>query len=62
MRGHEIDDFRRDLFGGDGEVAFVFAILVVDHDQHAAGADFLNRLGNRDERHKLLLYYSVSGP
>ena len=40
--GHEIDDFRGDLFGGDGEVAFVFAVFVVDEDDHPSGADVLD--------------------
>ncbi len=45
--GHEVDDFSSYLFGGNGEVAFVFAIFIVDDDQHAPGARFFNRLGNR---------------
>ena len=32
----------RDLFGGHGEVAFVFAVLVVDEDDHAALADLFD--------------------
>ena len=42
--GHEIDDFGRDFFRGDGEVAFVFPVLIVDDDEHAAGADLLDGL------------------
>ena len=52
--GHEIDDFGRHLFGGDGQVAFVLAILVVDDDQHAPGASFLDSLGNGREWHNLV--------
>src|SRR5690348_8820536 len=37
--GHEVDGFGSDFFGGHGEVAFVFAVLVVDEDDHAALAD-----------------------
>ena len=40
--GHEVDDFGRDFFGGDGEVAFVLAIFVVDDHEHAAGANLLD--------------------
>ena len=40
--GHEVDRLGRDELGGHGEVAFVFAVFVVDHDQHAAGAEFLD--------------------
>ena len=36
---HEIDRLGRHLFGGTDEVAFVFAVLGVDHD---------NRLARRD--------------
>ena len=44
--GHEVDGFGRDFFGGEGKVAFVLAVFVVDDDDHAAGADFLNRVGD----------------
>src|SRR5208282_389803 len=40
--GHEVDCFGSHLFRSEGEIAFVFAILVVDHDDHAAGADFFD--------------------
>src|SRR5882724_7629658 len=40
--GHEVDGVRRDFFGGHGEVAFVFAVLVVDEDDHAAVADLFD--------------------
>ena len=40
--GHEIDSFGRDFFGGHGEVAFVFAVFVVDQDDHAALANFFD--------------------
>src|SRR5579859_5488987 len=42
--GHEVDGVRRDFFGGHGEVAFVFAVLVVNEDDHAAVADFFDGL------------------
>ena len=41
--GHEVDGFRRDLLGGHGQVALVFAVFVVDDHDHAAGADVLQR-------------------
>ena len=50
--GHEIDDFGRHLFGGNGQVAFVLAIFVVDDDKHAPGASFLDGLGNGSEWHR----------
>src|SRR6266850_2037759 len=40
--GHEVDGVGRDLFGGHGEVAFVFAVLVVNEDDHAALANFFD--------------------
>src|ERR1039457_134485 len=52
--GHEIDDLGRHLFGGNGEVAFVLAVLVVHHDQDAPGADFFDGLGYGDEGHDSL--------
>ena len=39
---HEVDGFGGDFFGGHGEVAFVFAVFVVDEDDHAPLADFFN--------------------
>ena len=39
---HEVDGVGRNLFGGHGEVAFVFAVLVVNKDDHAALADFFD--------------------
>ena len=38
MPSHEIDNFRRDLLSGDGQIAFVFAILIVNDDHHFACA------------------------
>ena len=40
--GHEIDGFGSDFLGGHGEVAFVFAVLIVDQDHHAALANFFD--------------------
>ena len=45
VAGHEVDGFRGDVLGGQGQVAFVFAVFVVDHDDHAAGADFVEAPG-----------------
>ena len=44
--GHEVDGFGRDLLGGEGEVAFVLAVFVVDDHDHAAGADLFDRVGD----------------
>ena len=41
---HEIDDFGRDLFGGDDEVAFVFAVFVVHDDHDLAVAEIFDGL------------------
>ncbi len=46
VTGHEVDGFRGDELGGQGEVALVFAVLVVDDDDHATGADFGERAGD----------------
>ena len=43
----------RHLLGGHREVALVLAILVVDDDDHAAGADGVDRLLDRGERRRL---------
>ena len=52
VRGHEVDDFGRDFFSGDSEIAFVFAIFVVDDDEHAPGAGFFDGFGNGCEGHQ----------
>src|SRR5579862_2311755 len=49
--GHEVDGLGRDELGGHGKVAFVFAVLVIDDDQHAAGADLFDRLGDGGKCH-----------
>ena len=47
VRNHEIDGFRRDMLGGEHQIAFVFPIFFIDQNNHAPGAhlgdDFLNR-------------------
>ena len=43
VAGHEVDGFGSDFFGGHGEVAFVLAVFVVNDDDHAAGADLVER-------------------
>ena len=51
--GHEVDDLGRDLLRRHGEVPFVFAVLVVHHYQHAAGADLFDGLRKRHKGHTL---------
>ncbi|MGY4517196.1 hypothetical protein ACVWWW_002764 [Lysobacter sp. HA18] len=51
MRDHEVDVLRPHEFRGHDQVAFVLAILVVDDDDHSAGADFFQQFGNRREAH-----------
>jgi len=50
--GHEVDRFRRDEFGGNHEVAFVFAVFFVDEDHHPAGFQLGDDVGRGGERHK----------
>ncbi len=47
--GHEVDGVRGDFFGGHGEVAFVFAVLVVNEDDHAALPNFFDGFFNSGE-------------
>ncbi len=51
VRGHEIDGFWRDLVGGDGQVAFVLAVFVVNDNKDLALAKIFDRLGNGSKRH-----------
>src|SRR5207237_172573 len=45
--GEEVDLVGRDELGAEHQVALVLAILVVDQDDDAAGADLRDDLGNR---------------
>ncbi len=40
---HEVDGVGSDFLGGHGEIAFVLAVFVVNDDDHAAGADLVER-------------------
>ncbi len=40
VRHHEIDRLRRHVVGGQDDIAFVFAIFIVNQNDHAPGADF----------------------
>ena len=44
IAGHEVDRFGRGEFGGDDQVAFIFAILVINQDHHAAFAQLVQGL------------------
>jgi hypothetical protein len=46
---HEVDRGRRDLLGGDRQIAFVLPILVVHDDDHLAVADRIDRLLDRSK-------------
>ncbi len=47
--GHEVDGFGGAELGGDGEVAFVLAVLVVDQDDHATGLELFEGFGDVDK-------------
>ena len=47
---HEVDGLGRDVVGGEHEVAFVLAVFLVDQDDHAAGAQLGDELGDRGDR------------
>jgi hypothetical protein len=39
VTGHEVDGLGGDVLGSKGKIALVFAVLVVDHNDHATGLD-----------------------
>ena len=51
VRDHEVDRLGRGELGGEAEVALVLAVLVVDEDHHPAGAQLVQDLGDRAQRH-----------
>ena len=48
--GHEVDGFGSDAVGGHRQVAFVFAVFVVDEDDHASLAHFFDGFFDRGKR------------
>ena len=46
IAGHKVDGFGRDVLSRQRQVALVFAILVVNDDDHAAGSNFGNGAGH----------------
>ena len=44
---HEVDGLGTHVIGGQNDVTLIFATLVVDQDDHAAGGQFDDKLGNR---------------
>src|SRR6266545_3547699 len=53
--GHEIDDLRSNLLRGNGQIALVFPVFIIHHNQNAPGADLLDRFRDGDEGHKLIV-------
>ena len=49
VTGHEVDGLGSNEFGGEGEVAFVFAVFVVDDYDHASGAELFECSGDVGE-------------
>ena len=49
VAGHEVDGLGGDVLGGQGEIALVLAVLIVDHDDHAAGLDIGDGAGDVGE-------------
>ena len=45
--GHEIDGFRRAMFGRNDEITFIFAIFLIHQNHHPAGTKLGDNLFNR---------------
>jgi hypothetical protein len=60
--GHEVDGFGRGELGGEGEVAFVFAVFVVDDDDHAAGLEVGDGGGDGGEACVLVGHVGLTPP
>ena len=54
--------FGRDVLGGHDEVAFVLAILVIDHDDHPATAQLCQRLFDSSQGHQTSTSMRISPP
>lgn len=55
--GHEVDGFGGGEFSGEGEVTFVFAVFVVNDDEHLALAEELDRFRNGSKGHGVLFEF-----
>src|SRR5690606_32645438 len=51
VRDHEVDVGGPHQLGGHDQVALVLAVLVVDDDDHAAGAELFEQFGDGGEGH-----------
>ena len=49
---HEVDHLGRNFFSGTHQITFVLAIFVVGHQHKFSGAQVVQRLLYRSERHK----------
>ncbi|MCY1527963.1 hypothetical protein D9M68_630490 [compost metagenome] len=49
VRHHEVDGIGRDEFGGHDEVAFIFAVFLVNQDDDTAGTQLGDDLGDRSD-------------
>ena len=50
VAGHEVDGLGSDVLGGQGQIALVLTVLIVDHNDHATCLDFGYGAGNVGER------------
>jgi len=50
--GHEIDQVRSHFGGGADEIALIFAIFIIDDDDHFAVPDVTNDVFNAAEFHR----------
>jgi len=49
--GHEVDGLGRDQIGRQHEITFVFTVFLVNQDDHAAGRQLGDQLGNGGDGH-----------
>ena len=59
VSGHEIDRLRRDRFGRHCEIALVFAIFIVDDDDHPPGSQFIQRLFNAGKFECIVIFVAA---
>ena len=51
MLDHEVDGFWRDEIGGEHQVAFIFAVFLINQNDHAASAQFGDNFFGAGNRH-----------
>ena len=60
MGRHEVDRVRRCHLRWNDQVAFIFAVFIINEDIHAAIAGFFDNFLNRNERRRVIIRKEIA--